>query len=275
MTHPAFAEGNVAVITGAALGIGRAAALHFAEMGLKVCLVNLPSDDLVTATAEVIAKADDAANIIAVPTDVSDPDQIQKLEKAVREKFGSADILLNNAASRAGRGFDGDIEDWRHLVEVNLWGVIYGTRAFLPGMRDRGTPAVIVNTGSKQGITNPPGHPVYNLSKAAVKSFTESLAHELRSTGADNVTAHLLIPGWTTTGKNEHRPGAWLPEQVIERMMQGIETGSFYIVCPDDEVSEEEDRRRILWGAADITEDRPALSRWDPTVEHAYHTFKP
>lgn len=275
MTHPAFAKGNVAVITGAALGIGRAAALRFAGMGLKVCLADLPSDDLVTATAEVIAKADHASNIIAVPTDVSEADQIRKLEETVREEFGGADILLNNAASRAGRGFNADIEDWRRLVEVNLWGVIYGTRAFLPGMRDRGTPAVIVNTGSKQGITNPPGHPVYNLSKAAVKSFTESLAHELRSTGVENVTSHLLIPGWTTTGKNEHRPGAWLPEQVIGRMLQGIEAGSFYIVCPDDEVSEDEDRRRILWGAADITEDRPALSRWDPTVEHAYHAFKP
>ena len=244
-------------------------------MGLKVCLVDLPSDDLVAATAEVIAKADDAANIIAIPTDVSAPDQIQKLEATVREKFGGANILLNNAASRAGRGFDADIEDWRRLVEVNLWGVIYGTRAFLPGMRARGTPAVIVNTGSKQGITNPPGHPVYNLSKAAVKSYTESLAHELRSIGVENVTAHLLVPGWTTTGKNEHRPGAWLPDQVVERMLQGIEAGSFYIVCPDGEVSEEEDRRRILWGAGDITEDRPALSRWDPTVEHAYHAFKP
>lgn len=275
MTHPAFTKGNVAVVTGAALGIGRAAALRFAEMGLKVCLVDLPSDDLVTAAAEVIAKAGDAADVIAIPTDVSAPDQMQKLEAIVREKFGGADILLNNAASRAGRGFDADIEDWRQLVEVNLWGVIYGTRAFLPGMRERGTPAVIVNTGSKQGITNPPGHPVYNLSKAAVKSFTESLAHELRSTGADTVTAHLLVPGWTTTGKNEHRPGAWLPDQVVERMLHGIEAGSFYIVCPDDDVSEEEDRRRILWGAGDITEDRPALSRWDPTVEHAYHAFKP
>ena len=141
-------------------------------------------------------------------TDVSDPNAINLLEAVVRERFGGADILLNNAASRAGRGFDADIEEWRQLVEVNLWGVIYGTRAFLPGMRERGTPAVIVNTGSKQGITNPPGHPVYNLSKAAVKSYTESLAHELRSIGAENVTAHLLIPGWTTTGKNEHRPGA-------------------------------------------------------------------
>ncbi len=275
MQHPAFSKDKVAVITGAALGIGRAAALRFAEMGMKVVLVDLPSVDLDEANTEASAKANVAAQVIALPTDVSDPDQMRTLGETVQRKFGGVDVLLNNAASRVGRGFDGDIEEWRQLIEVNLWGVIYGTRAFLPGMRERGTPAVIVNTGSKQGITNPPGHPVYNLSKAAVKSYTESLAHELRSSGANNVTAHLLIPGWTTTGKSEHRPGAWLPDQVIERMLQGIEAGSFYIVCPDGEVSEEEDRRRILWGAGDITEDRPALSRWDPTVDHAYHAFKP
>lgn len=275
MTHPAFTRGNVAVITGAALGIGRASAKKLAEMGLKICLVDLPSPDLEEATREVAAISDTPGSVIAVPTDVSAQAAMQALAREVHARFGGVDVLLNNAASRAGRGFDADIEDWRHLVDVNLWGVIYGTRAFLPGMRERGTPAVIVNTGSKQGITNPPGHPVYNLSKAAVKSFTESLAHELRSTRVENVTAHLLIPGWTTTGKNAHRPGAWLPDQVIERMLQGIEAGSFYIVCPDGEVSEEEDRRRILWGAGDITEDRPALSRWDPTVEHAYHAFKP
>ena len=275
MPHPAFTSGKVAVVTGAALGIGRAAAVRFAEMGLKVCLVDLPSADLKAAEADARSKAADTDSIVAVATDVSDPNAINLLEAVVRERFGGADILLNNAASRAGRGFDADIEEWRQLVEVNLWGVIYGTRAFLPGMRERGTPAVIVNTGSKQGITNPPGHPVYNLSKAAVKSYTESLAHELRSIGAENVTAHLLIPGWTTTGKNEHRPGAWLPDQVVEHMLQGIEAGSFYIVCPDDEVSADEDRRRILWGAGDITENRPALSRWDPTVKHAYDAFEP
>jgi len=275
MQHPAFGKDKVAVVTGAALGIGRAAALRFAEMGMKVVLVDLPSADLDEAKTEASAKAGDAAHVIAVPTDVSDPDQIRTLQETVQREFGGADILLNNAASRAGRGFDSDIEDWRQLVEVNLWGVIYGTRAFLPGMRERGTPAVIVNTGSKQGITNPPGHPVYNLSKAAVKSYTESLAHELRSTGANNVTAHLLIPGWTTTGKSEHRPGAWLPDQVIERMLQGIEAGSFYIVCPDNDVTEEEDHRRILWGAGDITESRPALSRWDPEWKDAFESFTP
>ncbi|MEP6149492.1 MAG: SDR family NAD(P)-dependent oxidoreductase, partial [Nisaea sp.] len=168
MTHPAFTKGNVAVITGAALGIGRAAALKFAEMGLKVCLVDLPSKDLEEATAAVTANSDNPGSVIAMATDVSDPGAMQELAANVQNKFGGADILLNNAASRAGRGFDADIEDWRQLIEVNLWGVIYGTRAFLPGMRERGTPAVIVNTGSKQGITNPPGHTVYNLSKAAV-----------------------------------------------------------------------------------------------------------
>ncbi|MEO9904444.1 SDR family NAD(P)-dependent oxidoreductase [Nisaea sp.] len=275
MTHPAFTKGNVAVITGAALGIGRAAALKFAEMGLKVCLVDLPSKDLEEATAAVTANSDNPGSVIAMATDVSDPGAMQELAANVQNKFGGADILLNNAASRAGRGFDADIEDWRQLIEVNLWGVIYGTRAFLPGMRERGTPAVIVNTGSKQGITNPPGHTVYNLSKAAVKSYTESLAHELRSSGADHVTAHLLVPGWTTTGKSEHRPGAWLPDQVIERMVQGIDKDSFYIICPDDDVTEEDDRRRMLWGAGDMTEDRPALSRWHPEWKDAFESFTP
>ncbi|MEP3114735.1 SDR family NAD(P)-dependent oxidoreductase [Nisaea sp.] len=275
MTHPAFNKGNVAVITGAALGIGRAAALKFAEMGLKVCLVDLPSKDLEEATAAVTANSDNPGSVIAIATDVSDSGAMQELAANVQNKFGGADILLNNAASRAGRGFDADIKEWRQLIEVNLWGVIYGTRAFLPGMRERGTPAVIVNTGSKQGITNPPGHTVYNLSKAAVKSYTESLAHELRSTGADNVTAHLLVPGWTTTGKSEHRPGAWLPDQVIERMVQGIDKDSFYIICPDDDVTEEDDRRRMLWGAGDMTEDRPALSRWHPEWKDAFESFTP
>jgi hypothetical protein len=88
------------------------------------------------------------------------------------------------------------------------------------------------------------------------------------------VTAHLLVPGWTTTGKNEHRHGAWLPEQVVDFMLNAIDGGSFYIICPDDEVSEEEDKRRILWGAGDITEDRPALSRWHPDWKAAFESFE-
>jgi NAD(P)-dependent dehydrogenase (short-subunit alcohol dehydrogenase family) len=272
MEHKAFAAGNVALVTGAALGIGRAAALKFARMGLRVCMVDLPSDDLDASFEEVSAAASD--EVAAVPADVSDLKAMETLRDSVRRHFGGVDILMNNAASRVGRGFDADLADWRRLVEVNLWGVIHGVKCFLPEIGTGGKPGVIVNVGSKQGITNPPGHPVYNLSKAAVKSYTESLAHELRTNGPSSVTAHLLVPGWTTTGKNEHRHGAWLPEQVVDFMLNAIDGGSFYIICPDDEVSEEEDKRRILWGAGDITEDRPALSRWHPDWKAAFESFE-
>ena len=156
MQHQAFQAGRTAVITGSALGIGRAAALRLAGMGLKVCLVDLPSADLDEAEESVRAKSSVPGSVIAVPTDVSDPAAIQALAATVREKFGGADILLNNAASRAGRGFDADIEEWRQLVEVNLWGVIYGTRAFLPGMRERGDRQYRLKAGHHQPA-GPPG----------------------------------------------------------------------------------------------------------------------
>jgi NAD(P)-dependent dehydrogenase (short-subunit alcohol dehydrogenase family) len=152
-------------------------------------------------------------------------------------------------------------------MDVNLWGPILGVRAFLPAMLASTEPGAIVNVGSKRGITNPPGHPVYNMTKAALKAYTEALEHELRSS-PDNagrrVTAHLLIPGWTTTGTQEHKPGAWLPEQVVDAMLSGIARGDFYIICPDGEVTVEMDKKRILWAAGDMTENRPALSRWHP-----------
>ena len=83
---------------------------------------------------------------------------------------------------------------------MNLWGVIHGTQAFVPGMIARGRPGLVINTGSKQGITTPPGNPAYNVSKAGVKVFTEALAHELRKTEGARISAHLLIPGFVFTG---------------------------------------------------------------------------
>jgi len=264
-----FEPGNVCVVTGAALGIGRALARRLAEKGMSVVMADLESEDFAAATDAVRGVASGGPEtVVSVATDVSDPAQLEALKAAALTAFGKVDCLVNNAVTRVGRGFDADLSEWRRAMDVNLWGPIYGVQAFLPSLLENPGPACIVNVGSKQGITNPPGHPIYNMSKSALKTYTEVLEHELRSRddnqGGNRVTAHLLVPGWTTTGKAEHKPGAWLPDQVVDLLLAGIAENRFYIICPDDEVTPEMDSKRILWAAQDITENRPPLSRWHP-----------
>jgi NAD(P)-dependent dehydrogenase (short-subunit alcohol dehydrogenase family) len=266
MTSVAIQPGNVAVVTGAALGIGRAMCKRFAQAGMSVVLADLPGSalDAAVASTEAVSPRGVGA-VLSVPTDVANPEQVQDLCDTVMSRFGKANVLANNAATRIGRGIDADLGDWRSAMEINFWGPVLGVRAFLPGMLASDEPAVIVNVGSKQGITNPPGHPIYNVAKSALKTYTEALEHELRTNPRNvghRVKVHLLIPGWTTTGTQEHKAGAWLPEQVVDLMLSAIARGDFYIVCPDDEVTADMDRKRILWGAGDITENRPPLSRW-------------
>ena len=270
MSETIFIAGRSAVVTGAALGIGRAACRRFAELGMSVCLVDLAGDDLQAAYDDVSAVANGGTDsVMMYAADVSDPAQVHELTGAVTARFGSIDVLINNAVTRVGRGAPTNLADWRRSMDVNFWGVVHGVEAVLPAMRASGTAARIVNVGSKQGITNPPGNTIYNVTKSAVKSYTEMLQHELRSNGDGDVCAHLLIPGWTTTGKNEHKPGAWLPAQVVDYLIDAVNAGSFYILCPDDEVSSDMDHRRIRWGAEDIIEDRPPLSRWHPDFKDA------
>lgn len=107
-----------------------------------------------------------------------------------------ADVLMNNAAIQVPTEAVGPEADWRRLLGVNLWGVIDGSQAFAPRMIDRGRPGLIINTGSKQGITTPPGNPACNVSKSGVKAYTEALQHQLRNTDGCGVNAHLLIPGF-------------------------------------------------------------------------------
>jgi NAD(P)-dependent dehydrogenase (short-subunit alcohol dehydrogenase family) len=195
-------------------------------------------------------------------------------------EIGSAgtDILMNNAGISPGAKMFGPLENWQRLLAVNLWGVIHGTQVFAPHMIGRGRPGLIINTGSKQGITTPPGEPAYNVSKAGVKAFTEALQHELRNTDGCRVTAHLLIPGHvftglTARGRTEKPPGAWTPEQTVDFMIKSLEAGDFYILCPDNDVPRSLDERRMLWAIGDIVENRPALSRWHPDYAEAFAAF--
>lgn len=278
-THPALTEGRVAVVTGAASGIGLAAARRFAALGLKVCLADLSDQALETAVANVAAASPNGRDaVIAVPTDVSKLDAIHKLRDAAYGAFGEVGVLMNNAGTAPGGGPWDHIERWRRVLEVNLWGMINGVQSFVPRMLEQRTPCAIINTGSKQGITCPPGDTAYNVSKAGVKVLTEALAHSLRNVEGAQITAHLLIPGSTFTGmtsrgRTEKPPGAWVPDQVADMLIGGMNRGDFYILCPDNDVTREIDNRRILWAAQDITENRPALSRWHADYSAAFEQF--
>jgi NAD(P)-dependent dehydrogenase (short-subunit alcohol dehydrogenase family) len=277
--HPAMSPNNVAVITGGASGIGLAAAMRFAGFGMKVCIADLSGNRLTEAEAKLLSAASGgAANVMVLAADVSRIEDVSVLEAAVRERFGGTDILMNNAGIQPGSQVFGPLENWRRILGVNLWGVIHGSQIFAPRMIERGRPGLIINTGSKQGITTPPGDPAYNVSKAGVKAFTEALQHELRNAAGSRISAHLLIPGFvftglTARGRSEKPTGAWTPEQTVDFMIGRIDAGDFYILCPDNDVPRYLDERRILWAAGDIVENRPALSRWHPDHGEAFAAF--
>lgn len=277
MSWEALKPGATAVVTGGASGIGLAAAKCFAARGLNVCLADLGADRLAVAAEAVKSAAREGAEVMTRPTDVSVVAELEALRDSVAGHFGGTDVLMNNAGVQPGSTVFGPAENWQKILGVNLMGVINGVQTFVPAMIERGRPGLVVNTGSKQGITTPPGDPAYNVSKAGVKVFTEALAHDMRANHRP-ISVHLLIPGFVFTplaagGRTEKPSGAWTAEQTADFMMERLAAGDFYILCPDNDVPRALDERRILWAAGDIVENRSALSRWDPKYADAFAAF--
>lgn len=276
--HPVITAGRVAVITGAASGIGRAAALELAKLGLKIAIADVTVDKLNAVGKEVAALIGEN-NVLIVPTDVSKLEEVMKLRDTVYEHWGEVAVLMNNAGIGArGTSWDG-MENWKKIFDVNLFGVVNVQQTFVPSMLHQENQAMIITTGSKQGITNPPGNAAYNASKAAVKSLTEGLAHELREIPHSNVTAHLFVPGWTFTGLSASAPnavkppGAWTAEETVLYMLDKVRGGAFYVIVPDNETKREVDELRIMWAAGDIVEGRPALSRWHKDYKALFEEY--
>uniref|UniRef100_UPI0035C9786F SDR family NAD(P)-dependent oxidoreductase n=1 Tax=uncultured Sphingomonas sp. TaxID=158754 RepID=UPI0035C9786F len=274
MSAPSFAAitpDRLAVVTGGAGGIGLAAARAFADAGMRVVLVDRPGEALEAAAASIHGAT-------ALSANVADRAEMQELARTVVVRHGPVSVLMNNAGIGSGGDVFADAAAWDEVLGVNLFGVLNGVQAFGPTMIEGDAPGLIINTGSKQGITQPPGNTAYNVSKAGVKALTEGLAHTLRECTGSRVSAHLLIPGFTYTGmtatrRPEKPAGAWTPEQVVALMIERVAAGDFYILCPDNESTSEQDAKRVAWAAGDIIENRPALSRWHPDWKDAFARF--
>lgn len=267
MTDNLFTPGNVVVITGAANGIGAAWARRLAKEGLRLSLFDRDSHALL--------KLADSLNTdtVCVIGDVADEKALQQLYDETRATFGDAQLLINNAGVTASAGPWDSPHAFHANLAINLLSMVALQHLFVPHMLAQQRRCAIINLGSKEGITTPPGNAAYSVAKAGVKVLTEQLAHALRNRVGDRITAHLLVPGFTRTAmnfpgmdedKDARTAAAWTADQVVDYSMTRLANGDFYILCPDNEVTPLMDKKRIRWASEDITENRPALSRWHP-----------
>jgi NAD(P)-dependent dehydrogenase (short-subunit alcohol dehydrogenase family) len=269
-------KGNAAVVTGGANGIGLAAAQRFLAEGMNVLIADIDQNALESATDVLDSYR---GELITQICDVTDASQLEALKQVAYKSFGRVDCLMNNAGAAVTRALPWeDLNGWKKQIDINLWDIIHGCHAFIPSMLESAEPVAVINTGSKQGITNPPGGYAYNMSKAGVINYTQSVAHALRQIEDCPVSAHLLVPGFTYSNMiakfvPDKPPGAWTTAEVIDFMIESLANEDFYIICPDHDTPRELDNRRMQWTMGDLINNRPALSRWHPDFAEAYEAF--
>lgn len=252
-------DGKVAVVTGAASGIGRAMCEKFASLGMRVVMADVEGDRLRQSAEQIEATGVD---VLAVTVDVSRADELSRLAENTIGRFGKVHVLCNNAGVFAGGlTWDAIGSDWEWVLGVNLYGVLHGIRAFVPIMLEQNEPGHVVNTCSMAGLINTPLSGAYNVSKHAALSLTETLYHELRMkqspVGCSALCPELIRTGIANSDRNrpphlkrpEHAdtPEMELVEEAIrssietgldpsvmaERVYQGIKQDRFYLLAEE------------------------------------------
>lgn len=280
-------EHRVAVVTGAASGIGRALSSRLAAEGARLVLSDVEAQALEAAVAEIEATG---AEAIGVPTDVSNPDAVEALAEAADRRFGAVHLLFANAGvmQDVGPTWERPLEDFDWVFGVNLWGPLHCVRSFVPRMLERGEPAHVVITASMSGLTVVPGNAAYQMSKHGTVALAETLFHELVDT---TVGVSVLCPGYVETGitrSDRNRPealrnaeapppramaGGWTGDatealkaiavpaaDVADRVVRAIHDERFWILTHDNADARLRSRFDAILGGSNPTLDPSAPS---------------
>lgn len=292
--HAALQPDCVAVVTGAANGIGKAVAQHCALLGMKVVLADLPNSRLEETVKDFEALGVNRENLLPFALDVSDLEQNKALCDKTYETFKACHFVLFNAGINTGMGSNPtnmDIVKWRKTIEINLWGTLNGIHCFVPRMiaQKDNIPSIVAATSSRQGLTLNPGDTAYVISKVGQRAMMESLEHELRNLPNHKLRGVLLCPGRTVTdiiaaiqdgdGDLEKAiktrvdltaawgPDAMPPTHPVEVLFETIDTGKFYAVCTDHYKTKNACLAEVMSSADDVIHNRPPLSRWHPDFQ--------
>ncbi len=265
--------GKTAVVTGAASGVGLAAAKAFAQAGMSVALLDVRAAELEAAAHQVRALG---GRVLAVPTDVSNGESVEAAAATVEREFGAVHLLMNNAAvfMRGVRMDEAPDEAWNWILGVNLYGVIHGVQSFVPRMKAHGQGGHVVNTASISGlVVGDRESGAYSATKFAVIAFSEALEHDLKGAG---IGVSVVIPGGVSTdfypnsalsrgglaGPNAYAEtppdiaAGMKPEEVARRMLEGVRAGQFFIPTHPQTRAVVEARHARLMAAYDFAESR-------------------
>jgi NAD(P)-dependent dehydrogenase (short-subunit alcohol dehydrogenase family) len=241
-------EGRTAVVTGAASGLGLAVTEAFVAAGVRVLMTDI---DEALLASQVKRLADGGAEVGALVVDVTDPEAVERAADAAVEQFGKLHIAFNNAGIVVqGNSWELPLSEWHRVIDVDLWGVIHGIRAFVPRILASGQPGHVVNTASMAAVTAIPGIGPYTASKHAVLGLSDGLRAELAAIDAP-IGVSVVMPGMIKTGLNPF--GTVGPEQVAANVVDAVRLGRAYVFTDDHHIPEVESRLgAIIAARADV-----------------------